>query len=155
MILDRIDNAKQYKGFGHGVPEARLLILPGPILPSCRTASKRSMASGSLPSFNAIAQTARGSTLGIQLALSRRAVPRPRQRTDRLRAVERQASPRTGIRSGERCGLCLSVGRFAPGFRGDVRRFLPNEIHAPCLAIDDSQPDEEVLKIVMKCLWEE
>jgi YhcH/YjgK/YiaL family protein len=41
--------------------------------------------------------------------------------------------------------LPLSAGSFAV--------FAPEEVHAPCIVFADSEPAGEVLKVVVKCLW--
>lgn len=42
--------------------------------------------------------------------------------------------------------LPVSAGMFAV--------FTPNEVHAPCLSPDGPESAGEVLKVVVKCLWE-
>jgi YhcH/YjgK/YiaL family protein len=46
-------------------------------------------------------------------------------------------------------------GVFLPVSAGTFAVFTPDEVHAPCLAPADPEPAAgEVLKVVVKCLWE-
>jgi YhcH/YjgK/YiaL family protein len=52
-------------------------------------------------------------------------------------------------------GLYKASGPLVPVSAGMFAIFLPEEIHAPCLSDNDVGPGKEVIKVVVKCRWEE
>jgi YhcH/YjgK/YiaL family protein len=47
-----------------------------------------------------------------------------------------------------------AAGVLLPVSAGMLAIFTPDEVHAPCLSPDEPEPAGEVLKVVVKCLWE-
>ena len=62
--------------------------------------------------------------------------------------VQEAYDPQRDVAFYETSGVLLpvSAGMFAI--------FTPDEVHAPCLAPAEPEPAGEVLKVVVKCLWE-
>ena len=155
MILDRIENAKLYKGFGHGVPEALDYL--------ARTDLAK------LPNGK---QEIDGERL-FAVVQRYRAKPIAEARWEfHRRYLDVQFLARGNERIGfapwndnlpleqaydpqKDAGFASASGVLVPVLAGMFAVFLPNEIHAPCLTMDELQSDEEVLKIVMKCRLEE
>ena len=154
MIVDRIENAKLYRGFGHGVPEA-LGYLAG--------ANLAALSNGK--------QEIDGDRL---YAVVQRYNPKPLAEARweyhrRYLDVQFIASGVEGIGyapwddklpvaaaydAAKDVGFIVASGAIAPICAGMFVVFAPGELHAPSLAVEGVPPSEEVLKVVLKCRWE-
>ena len=152
MIVDRIENVKQYKGFGHGVPEALDFLARTNLakLPN----GKQEIDGDRL---FAVVQRYQGKPLAearweyhrnyldLQFVVSGDELIGYAPWDDKL-AVDMAYDPAKDV------GLMRASGVMLPVSAGMFGVFAPRELHAPGLAANPAKPD--IFKIVMKCRWE-
>jgi YhcH/YjgK/YiaL family protein len=153
MIIDRLENAKLYQGFGHGVPEALDFLARTDLaaLPN----GKHEIDGEKL---FAVVQRYQGKPvseakweyhrkyLDLQFVVS----------GDELIGYapwDATLPVEMAYDAAKDAGLMRASGVMTPISSGMFAVFMPEELHAPSLAADPAKPD--VFKIVMKCLWEE
>jgi YhcH/YjgK/YiaL family protein len=153
MIVDRIENAKLYAGFGHGVPEALSYLARSDL---ARLSNGKQEIDGDR--LYAVVQRYQGKPtsaarweyhqkyLDLQFVVAGDELMGYAPWDERL-PVEVPYDPAkdAGFMSASGVLLPVSAGMFAV--------FAPRELHAPGLATNPTKPD--VFKIVVKCRWEE
>ena len=152
MIVDRIENAKQYKGYGHGVTEA---------LDFLTKTDLAKLPNGKLEingdKLFAVVQHYQGKPvaearweyhknyLDLQYVGSGEELMGYTPWDDNLK-VDVAYDP------AKDAGLVFASGVMVPVSTGMFAVFAPLEIHAPCLAANIAKPD--IFKVVMKCRWD-
>jgi YhcH/YjgK/YiaL family protein len=152
MIVDRIENAKRYKGLGHGIPEA---------LDFLARTDLAKLPNGKLEidgeKLFAVVQRYQGKPvsearweyhekyLDLQFVVSGDELMGYAPWDDNL-PVE------TPYDAAKDAGFVSASGVMAPVSSGMFAVFMPEELHAPSLAANPAKPD--VFKIVMKCRWD-
>jgi YhcH/YjgK/YiaL family protein len=152
MIVDRIENAKLYKGFGHGVAEALDYLTRTDLakLPN----GKQEIDGERL---FAVVQRYQGKPLAeakweyhrkyldLQFVVSGDELMGYAPWDDKL-------SVEMAYDAAKDAGLVQAKGVMAPVSSGMFAVFAPLELHAPSLAANPAKPD--IFKIVMKCRWD-
>jgi YhcH/YjgK/YiaL family protein len=152
MIVDRIGNAKLYRGFGHRVAEAldyltrtNLAALPN---------GKQEIDGERL---FAVVQRYQGKPvaearweyhekyLDLQFVVTGDELMGYAPWDDKL-SVDMAYDP------AKDAGLIMASGVMMPISSGMFAVFAPRELHAPSLAADPAKPD--IFKVVMKCRWD-
>jgi len=154
MIVDRIENAKLYKGFGHGVHEALDYLARTDLvkLPNGKQEIDGDRLFAVVQRYQA-KPVAQARWEFHQRYLDVQFIARGSERIgyapwDDKVPIAQPYDPQkdAGFASASGVMMPVSTGMFAV--------FMPNEIHAPSLAVEGAESGEEVLKIVMKCRWE-
>jgi YhcH/YjgK/YiaL family protein len=152
MIVDRIENAKLYKGFGHGVAEA---------LDFLTKTDLAALPSGKMEidgdKLFAVVQRYQGKPvaeakweyhekyLDLQFVVTGDEIMGYAP-WDGTLPVEMAYDP------AKDAGLVKASGVMVPVSDGMFAVFAPRELHAPSLAANPARPD--IFKIVMKCRWD-
>ena len=154
MILDRIDQRKKYAGLGMGIPDALDYLAQTDFN---AISSGKQVIDGERP-FAVVQRYRTKPVSDARWEMHRRYldvqyIARGSERIGYVPwseslPVEEVYDPERDVAFYEASGVLLpvSAGMFAI--------FTPDEVHAPCLSPGESTPAGEVLKVVVKCLWE-
>jgi YhcH/YjgK/YiaL family protein len=152
MIVDLLENAKQYSGYGHGVTEALNFLTKTDLA---------SLPNGKLEingdKLFAVVQRYQGRPVAEakweyhEKYLDLQYVGAGEELIgyapwDEKHKVE------MAYDSAKDAGLIFAPGVMIPVNAGMFAVFAPRELHAPCLAANLAKPD--IFKIVMKCRWD-
>jgi YhcH/YjgK/YiaL family protein len=151
MIVDRIENAKLYKGFGHGVAEA-LEYLAGADLAALANGKheidgQRLFVVVQRYQTKPLAEARweyHEKYLDVQLVAAGGEAIGYAPWDDKLPVAQAfDTAKDAGFISASGAMLPLTAGMFAV--------FAPRELHAPSLTVDGVKTD--VLKVIVKCRW--
>jgi YhcH/YjgK/YiaL family protein len=152
MIVDRIENAKLYEGFGHGVAEALDYLARTDLakLPNGKQEidGERLFAVVQRYQGKPVAEAKweyHRKYLDLQFVVSGDELMGYAPWDDKL-PVE------MAYDASKDAGLVQAKGVMLPVSNGMFAVFAPLELHAPSLAANPAKPD--IFKIVMKCRWE-